>query len=85
VKETLHFLKNGILSNLTCLPDGHRELTGNEPFQALRGNHFFIARDSSGNAFGVRCEADLQASVLLQPLSIVATVFKIDPVLAPGS
>jgi hypothetical protein len=28
-------LKTGIFSNLTCLPDGHRELTENPTSQAL--------------------------------------------------
>jgi maleate cis-trans isomerase len=29
------FPENGIMSNLTCLPDAHREVTENETLQAL--------------------------------------------------
>lgn len=28
--------KNGVIGNLTCLPDGHPQLTDNQTFQAVR-------------------------------------------------
>jgi hypothetical protein len=53
------------------------EHTENPTFQAVRGIGFRIARASSRKCFGIRCEADLQAPVLIQPLSMVPQVLRL--------